>query len=98
MPSVHLNTTTSQEVVAAPGAGKRVRVLGFDIGAAGTVAPELRSAATAIWSSNMVAGGQAGHECSDEWQLDCAANEALNLVSAGGVNLRGSLTYCIIPG
>lgn len=69
------------EVIAAPGANKRLRILGGHINPATAGTAILKSAATAKSGTENMAG--AGVPVPVE-SFVCATNEALNLVAAGG--------------
>lgn len=52
MPNVAIDTSTDgAEIVAAPGAGKRIHVYGFDITANGQVVVSLKSGGTTLWKT-----------------------------------------------
>lgn len=78
--------TTTDELLAAPGAGKFYRILGYQLMGADTEATcELRSGSTAKATIHTPASGVGGISCppGKEPYFDCAVNEALNLNTGG---------------
>lgn len=89
------------EVVAAPAAGKKIRVLGYvlNVNAAGTV--QWKSGATVkSGAMEFVDGGGLVAPCVDPtgevFWFDCGAAEALILTCAVGVDALGHLVYQIV--
>lgn len=84
------------EIVAAPGAGMKIRVLGWVLTSAGAATVAWKSAATA---KTGVMTGAAGAAMSAPFNpvgwFDCAENEALNL-TAGTAAVAGVLSYAIV--
>lgn len=74
------------QIVAAQGAGIRIRVIAYTFVAAAAVTVKFRSASTAISSGKPVAanGGVVAAEAPHGW-FQTAANEALNLNLSGAV-------------
>ena len=84
------------EIVAAPGAGKKIRVLGWVLTSAGAATVAWKSATTA---KTGVMTGAAGSPMSAPFNpvgwFDCAENEALNL-TAGTAAVAGVVSYAVV--
>jgi hypothetical protein len=97
-------------IVAAPGAGFKIRVLGYVLALTGAGTAKWQSGATTELSGDMEfvdAGGataplapivpNAGPDDQPFW-FECNENEALNLVLVGAAALgKGHLTFQIVP-
>ncbi len=79
-------------VVAAPGAGKRIEVLGYAFTMASGTAT-WKSATTAL--SGAMTGTVLVHPSGSGPALVCAANEALNLTTSAAAAL-GHVTYRVV--
>jgi hypothetical protein len=93
--------TETAELLAAPGAGKFYRVLGYQImGSDSEATIQLRSATTPKATVLTPATGVGGISCppGKEPYFDCAANEALNLNTGGGtaLTLAINVQYAIL--
>ena len=91
----------TRELVAAPGAGKRIYVYGlYACGSAGDGTAIFKSATTAL-TGTLVLDIDAYPLCwpiskkSSPW-LRCAANEALNVTLSANVDLDGVLIYDVV--
>lgn len=87
----------TDEIVAAPGAGKKIVMLGYVMGnQTGAGAMEWKSASTTLTASMSTNRyiTQNTPYCTMGIMV-CAANEALNLTSTASV-LRGACTYVVI--
>lgn len=86
----------SVEAIAAPGAGKRINVIGLSLSASAAGTVTLLSAATEK-------GRNTYKEADPAWVLpispdawvECAANEAFNLGNAATLTLAGVVVYFI---
>jgi hypothetical protein len=101
MPAVtfDVSSASTTALVAAPGAGRRVRVFGYRISADAAVKCTLKSGTTArepIYATKAVGGGMIG-TFSENGFWDCADNEALNLTTDASANVGGVLFYSIYP-
>lgn len=95
-------------VVAAPGAGKRIRVLSFVLSFSGSVNAKWKSGAGTDLTGLFYGSATAGLAFSAEMpptgpgnspvpQFKCAENEALNLNLSGAVAVGGYAIYEIVP-
>jgi hypothetical protein len=101
MLSYTVTATQAAELIAAPGASKFIRVLGYQImGADSEATIQLRSATTPKATVLTPATGVGGISCppGKEPYFDCAANEALNLNTGGasGLVLAVNVQYSIV--
>jgi hypothetical protein len=100
MPAAVVNVVTAvtTEIVPAPGAGARIRVLGFFMVAAAAQTWKLQTATTDIFPAAVAAAGvpQSFGPIADGI-LDCAPNEALQIVTSAAVQLSGWINYAVIP-
>lgn len=101
MPTVSFasNTSGNTELVAAPGAGKSIQLLGFTLSAAGTVVASLQDSEGTplnLTRHALINGSQAVAPPSAEWQWVCGANTALRLNLSGAVFTYGSVTYRVV--
>lgn len=96
MPSVAISTTATAALVAAV-TGKRIRVHGYVIQAAGTVNVKFQSASTDLTGAMPQAAntGVATQFAKDGW-FDTAAGEALNIHLSGSVQVSGHLRYSVV--
>lgn len=81
-----VTATTTTELLAAPGAGKFYRILGYQLmGKDADATCQLRSGSTAKATVLTPASGVGGISCppGKEPYFDCTANEALNFNSGG---------------
>lgn len=93
--------TAGTALLAAPGAGKRIRVLGFFLVCSGTQTWKLQSASNDLFPavSTTAAQPQTFGPNYDGFGMDCNVNEALNIVTtAGVVQLSGFVDYTIMSG
>ena len=88
------------QLVAAPGANKKIRVHAYTIVCDGAVAVKFRTGTSADLTGAMSFAANGG--VSPPWvqpgHFDCVVNEALNINLSGAVGVRGHLTYSIQPG
>lgn len=95
-------------VVAAPGTGKRIRVLSWILSFSGTVNAKWKSGASTDLTGLFYGSATAGVAFSAESpppgpgnspvpQFRCAENEALNLNLSGAVAVGGYVLYEIVP-
>lgn len=99
MPTILVDTSADGDtLVAAPGAGKRVRVVGCDLTANAAVTTTLKSNTTTIWKTYATtnAGGGAVLPLDVNRDMDCGDNEALKIGLSSAAAVAGSLTYRII--
>ncbi|MCC6419950.1 MAG: hypothetical protein IT429_17075 [Gemmataceae bacterium] len=100
--TVSAATAADHELVAAPGAGRRIRVAHYHLVAAGAVAIQWKSGSTALSGAMTCAAGvphDAGLSPSEGHRpavLECAAGEALNLALGGAVQVSGHIVYEIV--
>lgn len=91
------SSTTGTAIVAAPGAGLKIRVLAVAAVAAGAVSMSLASAANAITSTKaLAANGGFILPYSEPGWYECAENEALNLTLGSAVSVGIDVTYKIV--
>ena len=85
--------TTPSELIAAPGTGSglSIIVIGGRITAASAVTAQLKSATTNLTGAMTMAAGVP----IDLAGLECAAEEALNLVLGGNVQVSGWVEYIV---
>src|SRR5271154_4786167 len=100
MPTVPFSTSSdSSQLVAAPGKGQFIRVIGGDFSssaAASTVS--LKSGSTVIWESAALAGSSGGRialNVDKERTIDCAPGTALNL-GTSSTTITGSVEYVVM--
>jgi hypothetical protein len=102
MPSLVVNSSTDgQQLVAAPGARRFIRVIGLDLTAGSAVAPvSLKSNnTTVIWETQAMGGSSAGGivlNVDRERTIDCNPNESLNLGLNTSVTVQGTIEYIIL--
>lgn len=99
MPSILVDSATDgTSLVAAPGANAAIRINGFVLTAAGTVAASLKDGASgsAKVKLNLVAGSCATMPVSADWQVQLTANTALVLGLSGATNVAGVLDYSVV--
>lgn len=93
-------TSGDNTIVAAPGAGKKIRVIGFFLVAGGAVTARFESGAsgTALTGQMSLAanGGVVSAYNPGGCFADCAANTLLNLELGGAVSVDGALTYQVV--
>lgn len=83
---------SAQTIVAAPGAGYRVRVLGFLLTSSGTGVVSVKSGSTVLTAVVMPGGGVMPPAAG--WHMVGGENEALTVVcDTGGVVTKGHITY-----
>jgi hypothetical protein len=87
-------------VVAAQGAGKKIRVLGYvlNVNAAGTVTWKSASTAKSGAMEFVDGGGMVAPVCdptTGAFWFETAANEALIITTAVGVDALGHVTYLV---
>ena len=88
--------TTAQTVVAAPGAGYRIRVLGFVLTSSGTGVVSVKGGGTVL--SAVVMPGGAVMPPAAGWNMVASENVALTVVcDTAGVVTKGHLTYIVEP-
>ena len=91
------SSTTGAAVVAAPGAGLKIRVVSMNVIAAGAVTFALASAATAITSTkSLAANGGFVLPANEYGWYECAANEALNITLGGAVSVGVDVQYVTV--
>lgn len=95
------SATGATSVVAAQGAGKKIRVLAYCLRANAAVNWKWQSASTdkTGLSYNGGAGeGEAPSAPAGAWLFETAANEALNINLSGAVAVGGFVVYVVIGG
>lgn len=98
MPTILVDTSTDGDtLVAAPGAGKFIRIVGCDLTSNGAVTVSLKSNTTTKWKTYATtnAGGGAVLPLDESRDLDCDLNEPLKIGLSAVVAVAGSLTYAI---
>lgn len=97
MPQTPIAASASgnNELVAAPGAGRFIRVLGYSLSSQGNVDVEFRSSNTTkvkyyLGTHTNIA------RFDSEFVFDCAENEALNLNLSGVVAVGGEVRYALV--
>lgn len=101
--AVTMSTATTTAIVAAPGAGKRIAVVGLTLQVDGVTTLQLKNGSTNLTGAQpQVAGGGwvLPLGCNDPmgknfWYV-CDENAALNLTNGQAVNVGGSIIYRII--
>lgn len=95
---VNFNTAASQQIVAAQGAGNKIKVVSLFLVAAGAVVVTFQSAAGALSGPmSMVAGTPFALDAGDEFGhlLETNPNEALNILLGGAVQVSGWIGYVV---
>lgn len=94
---VNESTAASNEIVAAAGAGKKIRVFAVKLVAGGAVSTTWQTAATALEGAvpHAANGGYTESVDPPAFLFETAANEALNLLSSGAVQVSGRVSYWI---
>lgn len=91
------SSAASIDLIAAPGTGKRINILGLSLEAAGVTTITLNSGSTEqarnIFKTNDPAWVLPISP--DAW-IECAANEKFNIGNSGPVQLAGVVVYTII--
>lgn len=99
MPSAAIDTSASGDttVIAAPGAGKFLRVHGYDLAPAGTVSVKWKDTAGASYSGVMptVVGAGPNEAFAHDGLFDLAANTGLVLNLSGAVQVGGTVDYSV---
>ena len=98
MPSALIDTSTDGAIlVAAPGAGKQIRLLGWNIVGAGDVEVSFKSGSTVLWTSLATNADGSGIviPMDTDRDLHCNTNEALTIDLSAAVRVTGSIDYCI---
>lgn len=102
MPSVAILATASgsTSVVAAPGAGKKIRVWGYQITSRAAIDEvQLRSASTVMAYVESVAAAGGGICCppvTGQPYFECAGNEALNVNLSAAGNVGVNVQYDVL--
>lgn len=98
--AVSYATASTQELVAAPTDGSRIKVYGYHLVAAGAVVATLKSGSTGMTGAMTMATGVPQSHPVGGSRLDkanacmrCAPNEALNLTLGGAVQVSGWIAY-----
>ncbi len=102
MPSVAISTSsTSTELVAAPGVSRKVRVTGYVIVGAGAVTAQFVNGSTALTGAMLMAAGSNVAapvvEAPNKGWFDCSDNAALNLTLNTTVAVAGHVAYEVVP-
>lgn len=92
---VSFATATDHTVVAAPGAGKFLRVYGFFLAPAAPVVATWKSAATAKSGAMTLATPLEVSFNPNGW-FDCGINEALVLTLESAIQVSGTVSYQIM--
>lgn len=98
MPTAVIDEDTDGEIlIAAPGAGKQIRILGWDVTGADAVEVSFKSNTDVLWKT--LAVGAAGSGIVIPMNVDrdthCATNTALTIGLSGSVRVVGSIDYCV---
>ena len=99
MPRVVVDTAAaSEELVAAPGDGRFIRIIGAILTADGPTDLSLDGGDTVILPLTIGAtgGGGAVVPPSDQWGFDLPVNTALNLTNSASAGVQGSVTYSVL--
>lgn len=97
-------TASTGELIAAPGEGKRLRILGYLLVAAGAVVATLKSGSTALTGAMTLATGTpmvvppGGTKIDRLPCMECGTNEAFNLTLGGAVQVSGWVVYEVVTG
>lgn len=85
-------------IIAAPGANKSIRVLGYTLIGAGAVNARWKSGASSNRSGplTLTAGTGASPAVSKDGQFDCNPNESLVLNLSLAVAVNGHVTYVVV--
>lgn len=98
MPSALIDTSTDGAVlVAAPGAGKQIRLLGWNITGAGDVEVSFKSGSSVLWTTLATGADGSGIvvPMNTDRDLHCDTNVALTIDLSSAVRVVGSVDYCI---
>ena len=90
-----ISSANTTALVAAPGAGKRIRVHGFRLSAAGAQSATVGNGASAMEVFNLVAGEQVILPLRGQPYYVLAENTALNLVTTTTAVTNGRVEYSV---
>lgn len=99
-----IDLAATADIIAAPSAGKRIRVLGYSIVAAGAVTATFKRGSTALTGAmSMITGvphvAPPGGSLMDRLPVfECGTAEAFNLTLSSGVQVSGWVVYEIVTG
>jgi hypothetical protein len=92
-----VNVSASSDLVAAPGAGRQIVVLGYMLTSDGNGEVTWRSGTTAMSGAmEIIADTPLSDRDPDLGVLRCAANQALNLLPVTAV-VNGYVRYAVLP-
>ncbi len=101
MPSAAISCSTSgaNDIIAAPGAGKYIRILALCIIADGTVTATLNDDAPTNYSGAEALVANSGFTLPgfEQGWFDCGVNQKFQITLGGAVGVRGIVRYEIRP-
>ena len=92
-----VSTATTTSVITAPGAGKRIEVLGYSLSSVGNNVVTLRSADPTVFTVSSVAQTNAfiyDVQTGREWVG--GDNQAIQIITAAAVRVVGHINYRVI--
>jgi|SRR5215475_14324493 len=93
------NTIAQIAIIAAPGAGRRIVVLGFFLSVAGAQTLKFQSASNDLMPAMTLGLGQSiAMGPYYDGIFDCNVNEALNMTLTAAQQTSGMILYTIRPG
>lgn len=99
MPSVAVDTTANVDLVAAPAAGLRIEILGWNLSAGGAVVVVLRDGAgspVTLTTMQFGAAGDTNVQPVKPLEMACTAATKLQLTVSGAVRVTGFVHYKIV--
>ena len=94
MPALNVDVSTDgSTLVAAPGVGRFIRIMGYNLQPASTAVVTLKSASTV--KATLQGAGPWALSVNKETTIDCVPNEALVLGNAGTVRVTGVIEYVV---
>ena len=94
--NVAISMSASGQVIAAPGDGKRIKVLGYVVVATTAVTVRFDSGTTPLTGAMPFgANGGAAPAVDGVGWFECAENEALNITLGSGVAIGGHVRYTV---
>ena len=92
---VNIITIGANQIIAAPGAGLRIRVVGLLLVATGAVTVTLQSGANNLTGAMSMPANGIIDTITDHFPLIMNANEAFNISLGGGVQVSGFALYVV---
>lgn len=93
--AVNIAQQGANQVIAAPGAGLRIRVVGLLLVATGAVTVTLQSAGNALTGAMSMPANGIIDTITDHFPLIMNTNEAFNITLSGGVQVSGFALYTV---